>query len=80
MLLDFLERHNVEARPVWKPMHLQPLYAGARYIEHAPGQDVSRALFEGGICLPSGSNLEPAQLARVTTLLRRGLDLVRGGA
>ena len=80
MLLDFLERHNVEARPVWKPMHMQPLYAQARYFAHAPGHDVSRALFEGGVCLPSGSNMEAAQLARVTMLLRRGLDLVRGGA
>jgi dTDP-4-amino-4,6-dideoxygalactose transaminase len=74
-LLDFLERHNVEARPVWKPMHLQPLYAGCRYFPHAPGQDVSRALFEGGVCLPSGSNMSAAQLARVCELVARGLDL-----
>ncbi len=73
-LLDFLERHNVEARPVWKPMHLQPLYAGSRYFPHAPGQDVSRALFEGGICLPSGSNMSEAQRQRVCELVRRGLQ------
>jgi dTDP-4-amino-4,6-dideoxygalactose transaminase len=74
-LLDFLERHNVEARPVWKPMHLQPLYAGSRYFPHAAGQDVSRALFEGGICLPSGSNLGVAQRQRVCELVVRGLAL-----
>ncbi|MDY0329825.1 MAG: aminotransferase class I/II-fold pyridoxal phosphate-dependent enzyme [Thiomonas sp.] len=74
-LLDFLERHNVEARPVWKPMHLQPLYAGCRYFPHAPGRDVSRALFEGGICLPSGSNMSAAQRARVCELVARGLSL-----
>jgi dTDP-4-amino-4,6-dideoxygalactose transaminase len=81
-LLDFLERHNVEARPVWKPMHLQPLYAGCRYFPYAPAQgstgkshDVSRSLFEGGVCLPSGSNMTEAQLDRVCTLVRRGLEL-----
>ena len=80
-LLDFLERHNVEARPVWKPMHLQPLYAGCRYFAHAPNQDISRALFEGGVCLPSGSNMSAAQRARVCELVTRGLGLaVRSAA
>jgi dTDP-4-amino-4,6-dideoxygalactose transaminase len=74
-LLDFLERHNVEARPVWKPMHLQPLYAGCRYFAHAQDQDVSRALFEGGVCLPSGSNMSAAQRERVCELVLRGLEL-----
>ncbi len=78
LLLDFLERHNVEARPVWKPMHLQPLYAGCRYFAH--DDDVSAALFAGGVCLPSGSNLDAAQLARVGALLQRGLDLVEAQA
>lgn len=73
VLLDFLERHNVEARPTWKPMHLQPLYAGSRYFPHAPGRDVSRALFEGGVCLPSGSNMTEAQRERVCELVLRGL-------
>jgi dTDP-4-amino-4,6-dideoxygalactose transaminase len=77
-LLDFLERHNVEARPVWKPMHLQPLYRDCRYYAHheARDGDVSAALFEGGVCLPSGSNLDAAQLERVCGLLQRGLALV----
>ncbi|OIQ77469.1 putative pyridoxal phosphate-dependent aminotransferase EpsN [mine drainage metagenome] len=79
-LLDFLERHNVEARPVWKPMHLQPLYAGCRYFTHAPEQDVSAALFAGGICLPSGSNMTAAQLDRVCELLARGLELAADAA
>ena len=82
LLLDFLERHNVEARPVWKPMHLQPLYADCRYHAHEEGAggDVSGALFAGGICLPSGSNLDAAQLDRVCALLHRGLDLVEAQA
>ena len=76
VLLDFLDRHNVEARPVWKPMHLQPLYANCRYFTHAPNQDVCRSLFEGGICLPSGSNMNAEQQARVCELLRRGLGQI----
>ena len=96
-LLDFLERHNVEARPVWKPMHLQPLYAGCRYFAHAalgnagPPQlslppsgpiphDVSRALFEGGVCMPSGSNMSAAQRARVCELVARGLGVATRSA
>lgn len=70
-----LERHSIEARPVWKPMHLQPLYRGAPYFAHESGLDVSASLFESGICLPSGSNLTDAQLQRVMEHLRRALAL-----
>lgn len=70
-LLRALERHAIEARPVWKPMHLQPLFAGAPYFPHAPGDDVSARLFAGGVCLPSGSNLTDAEIERVIGHLRR---------
>lgn len=56
-----LDKLDIEARPVWKPMHLQPVFEGARSI----GGDVAADLFERGLCLPSGSNLEPADLQRV---------------
>jgi dTDP-4-amino-4,6-dideoxygalactose transaminase len=72
-LLRGLERHAIEARPVWKPMHLQPLYRGAPYFRHADGQDVSAGLFEAGVCLPSGSNMSDAQQDRVIDRLRRAL-------
>ena len=84
-VLTMLERHNIEARPVWKPMHLQPLYAGARYFPHAdaddatyPGGDVSAQLYRTGICLPSGSNMEEAQQNRVISQLRRALEAFCG--
>ncbi len=70
-----LERHSVEARPVWKPMHLQPLYQGAPYFPHEPGQDVSAGLFRAGVCLPSGSNLTDIDLGRVVDHLRRAIRL-----
>jgi dTDP-4-amino-4,6-dideoxygalactose transaminase len=74
-VLRLLERHAVEARPVWKPMHLQPLFAGAPYFAHGEGAggDVSAYLFEAGVCLPSGSNLSEADVDRVIGLLRRAL-------
>ncbi len=70
-LLRALERHAIEARPVWKPMHLQPLFQGAPYFPHAEGDDVSARLFERGVCLPSGSNLTDAEIERVIGHLKR---------
>ena len=72
-VIQHLERHSIEARPVWKPMHLQPLFAGSAYFSHAPGEDVSSALFHNGLCLPSGSNTSKAQQDRVIMHLRRAL-------
>ena len=73
-ILRGLERHAIEGRPVWKPMHLQPLFRGAAYFPHAEGDDVSARLFDNGICLPSGSNLTDAEIDRVVAHLRRLLQ------
>jgi pyridoxal phosphate-dependent aminotransferase EpsN len=61
-----LEAENIEVRPVWKPMHLQPVVAGARCY----GGRVSERLFDQGLCLPSGSNLSEPDLARVVDAIR----------
>ena len=61
-----LEADNIEARPVWKPMHLQPLYSGCR----TRGGDVASRLFYYGLCLPSGSNLSPTERQRVVDVIR----------
>lgn len=71
--LKAMERHSIEARPVWKPMHLQPLFRDAPYFPHTSAQDVSARLFHGGICMPSGSNLSDDQIERVIGQLRRAL-------
>lgn len=71
-----LERHLIEARPVWKPMHMQPLFLGAPYFSHASEQDVSAKLFQSGICLPSGSNLSEEQQDRVIDHLRDALMML----
>ena len=62
-----LEGENIEARPVWKPMHLQPVFGGCRAV----GGEVSERLFELGLCLPSGSDLSTADLERVCEVVRR---------
>lgn len=72
-LMRMLERHSVEARPVWKPMHLQPLFAGAPYFAHQEGDDVSARLFDSGVCLPSGSNMSETDIDRVIALVQRAL-------
>ncbi|OEF96836.1 DegT/DnrJ/EryC1/StrS family aminotransferase [Desulfuribacillus alkaliarsenatis] len=60
MICSALDKLNIEARPVWKPLHLQPLFKGCMYFPHASGS-VSDELFFNGICLPSGSNLTTTQ-------------------
>jgi len=72
LLRAFAER-NIEARPVWKPLHLQPLFAGAAYYPHAPGESFCEALFGAGICLPSGSSLTEEEQARVISCVREEL-------
>ena len=79
LVLRSLERHSIEARPVWKPMHQQPLFRGAPYFPHTVVDDVSAGLFAAGICLPSGSNLTAGQQARVIEQLRRALALAEKG-
>ena len=61
-----LEAENIESRPIWKPMHLQPVFADCRYV----GRGVSDAIFADGLCLPSGSDLTDDDLARVIGLVR----------
>ncbi|TDM20852.1 aminotransferase class I/II-fold pyridoxal phosphate-dependent enzyme [Macrococcoides canis] len=55
-IIEHLAGFNIEARPVWKPMHLQPLFEGKDYIQDE-NQDVSKFLFENGICLPSDTKM-----------------------
>jgi pyridoxal phosphate-dependent aminotransferase EpsN len=65
-LREALEAHDVEARPLWKPMHLQPAYDGYEYI----GGTVAEDLFVRGPCLPSGSGLSERQQQRVVRVIR----------
>jgi dTDP-4-amino-4,6-dideoxygalactose transaminase len=57
---------NIESRPLWKPMHLQPVFAKAPYY----GGNVSEKLFDNGLCLPSGSNLSDEDRIRIKNIIR----------
>jgi len=61
-----LERENIESRPLWKPMHLQPLFQDAQAI----GGDAAVKAFDRGLCLPSGSAMAEADIDRVCRILR----------
>ena len=61
--LKFLE-NNIETRPLWKPMHLQPIFTDAPYY----GEDVSERLFQKGLCLPSGSNMTDNDRERIAKI------------
>lgn len=63
--IDRMAEHRIEARRVWKPLHLQPLFRGCAYYAHEEGYSVSDGLFEQGICLPSGSNMTGREQSRV---------------
>ncbi|MEL1243404.1 aminotransferase class I/II-fold pyridoxal phosphate-dependent enzyme [Flavobacterium sp. DGU11] len=60
-----LEKHNIESRPLWKPMHMQPIFEGYPYY----GGKVAEDLFENGLCLPSGSNLVSEDKERIANVL-----------
>ena len=61
-----LDADNIESRPLWKPLHMQPVFKNAEYF----GTGVSEDLFQHGLCLPSGSNLSTADLERVVRVFR----------
>jgi len=56
-----MDTENIETRPLWKPMHMQPIFKNALYF----GDQLSKTLFEKGLCLPSGSNLQQVDLDRI---------------
>lgn len=73
-LLDALEAANIEARPLWKPLHLQPLFEGSRFYAHQGGESVCEHLFQRGICLPSGSSMSVVDQVRVVDCMNSVLD------
>lgn len=73
-IITELEKNNIEARPVWKPMHLQPLFEKYDYITYK-NKDVSREFFDKGICLPSGSSLSANEQKKVIQIIK---DFIKG--
>jgi len=71
-----LMEHQIESRPLWKPMHMQPLYAGAPYH----GKGVDERLFANGLCLPSGSDMTDTQQDEVIGHILPLFEHARAGA
>lgn len=69
-VITALAQNNIEARPLWKPMHQQPLFEGALHFNHFEKQNFAEYLFENGLCLPSGSNLSKADVIKVIDVIR----------
>ena len=62
-----LEKEDIETRPVWKPMHMQPVFADCDYIDNGK---VGENLFENGVCLPSDTKMTDEDLKRICTIIR----------
>jgi pyridoxal phosphate-dependent aminotransferase EpsN len=73
-LLASLESENIEARPVWKPLHKQPLFERYKYYSHSIKESISDKLFQTGICLPSGSNMPFDDQMKVVKCIKKVLN------
>ncbi|MEK4352853.1 DegT/DnrJ/EryC1/StrS family aminotransferase [Paenibacillus sp. FSL R5-0475] len=73
-ILYQLETENIEARPVWKPMHMQPLFKKNYYFSHS--NDISESLFQSGICLPSGTGMSNRDVERVVNTINETFKAV----
>ena len=65
-VMEALEKENIESRPVWKPMHMQPFFEKYDFV----GTDVAEKLFENGVCLPSDTKMTARDLARVVEIIK----------
>jgi len=72
-VIEQMAEYRIEARRVWKPLHLQPLFKECAYYAHEDGHSISDGLFERGICLPSGSNMTEHEQARVIEAFNESL-------
>jgi pyridoxal phosphate-dependent aminotransferase EpsN len=75
-LIDQLEANDIEARPIWKPLHLQPIFSERAYY----GGSVAADLFSQGLCLPSGSGLSDDERERVIATIREAFQSAESSA
>lgn len=66
-IMKVLEAENIESRPIWKPMHMQPFFTGYDFI----GEGVSEKIFENGVCLPSDTKMSHDDLDRVIQVIKK---------
>jgi pyridoxal phosphate-dependent aminotransferase EpsN len=75
-MLKVLAEENIEARPVWKPLHMQPIFKDVKYYQHSDTENISEGLFENGLCLPSGSNMTGMEQMRIINCIKETMTLV----
>ncbi|WP_414044571.1 DegT/DnrJ/EryC1/StrS family aminotransferase [Macrococcus equi] len=68
-LIEKLAAENIESRPVWKPLHMQPVFEGTKYYQH--DEDVAKDLFERGLCLPSASLMTDEDVVFVCDTIKK---------
>ncbi len=69
-ILKALHAHNIDARPIWKPMHLQPYYKDFDFVTLREQSDVAGSIFAHGLCLPSDTKMSDEDLSRVVEVIR----------
>ena len=71
-IMETLEKENIDSRPVWKPMHLQPVFKGYDFITAKnDGTSVSEDLFNRGVCLPSDTKMTEEEQERVIDIIKK---------
>lgn len=70
-VMDALAEYNIETRPIWKPMHLQPVFADCDFIQVKEGRSVSEDIFNRGVCLPSDIKNTPEDMELIIYLIRK---------
>jgi pyridoxal phosphate-dependent aminotransferase EpsN len=73
-IITALEEENIESRPVWKPMHLQPLYREYPFFSDLNNKSVAEELFNRGICLPSETKMTDEDIKRVTSIIKKAFQ------
>ncbi|MGE7761370.1 DegT/DnrJ/EryC1/StrS family aminotransferase [Peribacillus sp. NPDC097895] len=73
-VINALEAGNIESRPVWKPLHLQPIFKDAAIFTESDDKNISNMLFEQGLCLPSGSGMTLEDQERVVAIVKEVLE------
>lgn len=73
-LMNALEAEDIESRPIWKPMHIQPFYSDCEFFSHnSSGLSVSEDIFNRGLCLPSDTHMEEKDIMRVIDVIKKEL-------
>ena len=69
-ILETLAKYDAEGRPIWKPMHMQPIYKDSEFVSLEDGVDVGRDIFERGLCLPSDINMTVEEQDKIIEIIR----------